>query len=80
MTSSCTEAVIIGGGPTESRPAGGSPNARVNYLIVEARCAARRSAYVLPNMTWSRQSRRFEPMSLSEYPFCQGDRGEIGPV
>jgi hypothetical protein len=28
--------------------------------------------------TWSRHSRRIEPMSLSEYPFCHGDRGEIG--
>src|SRR5215471_11001084 len=32
-----------------------------------------------PNTTtWSRQSRRIEPISLSAYPFCHGDRGEIG--
>src|SRR5262249_2037148 len=28
--------------------------------------------------TWSRQSRRIEPMSLSAYPFCHGDRAVIG--
>src|ERR1700737_2325003 len=27
---------------------------------------------------WSRHSRRTEPMSLSTYAFCQGDRGAIG--
>ena len=28
--------------------------------------------------TWSRQSRRIDPISLSAYPFCHGDRGVIG--
>src|SRR5450759_5258388 len=27
---------------------------------------------------WSRHSRRIEPMSLSTYAFCQGDRNAIG--
>src|SRR5476649_107111 len=27
---------------------------------------------------WSRHSRRIEPMSLSTYAFCHGDRGAIG--
>src|SRR6201996_6277026 len=29
-------------------------------------------------MTWSRHSRRTEPISLSAYPFCQGERGDVG--
>src|SRR5882757_7248376 len=29
-------------------------------------------------MTWSRHSRRIEPISLSAYPFCQGERGDVG--
>jgi hypothetical protein len=27
---------------------------------------------------WSRHSRRIEPIRRSAYPFCQGDRGEVG--
>ena len=27
-------------------------------------------------MTWSRHSLRTEPISLSAYPFCQGERGD----
>jgi hypothetical protein len=27
---------------------------------------------------WSRLSRRIDPISLSQYPFCQGDRNEVG--
>ena len=29
-------------------------------------------------MTWSRHSLRIEPISLSAYPFCQGERGDVG--
>ena len=28
--------------------------------------------------TWSRHSRRIEPISLSAHPFCQGERGDVG--
>jgi hypothetical protein len=28
--------------------------------------------------TWSRQSGRIEPIALSQYPFCHGDRGAVG--
>ena len=28
--------------------------------------------------TWSRHSLRIEPISLSAYPFCQGERGDVG--
>ena len=28
--------------------------------------------------TWSRHSRRIEPIALSQYPFCHGDRGAVG--
>jgi hypothetical protein len=32
-----------------------------------------------PNTTtWSRHSRRIEPISRSAYPFCHGDRGDVG--
>src|SRR5712675_1848749 len=32
-----------------------------------------------PNTTtWSRHSRRIEPISRSAYPFCQGERGDVG--
>src|ERR1700680_2823447 len=32
-----------------------------------------------PNTTtWSRHSLRIEPISLSAYPFCQGERGDVG--
>src|SRR5882762_6436302 len=32
-----------------------------------------------PNTTtWSRHSRRIEPISLSAYPFCHGERGAVG--
>jgi NAD(P)-dependent dehydrogenase (short-subunit alcohol dehydrogenase family) len=32
-----------------------------------------------PNTTtWSRHSRRIEPIVLSQYPFCHGDRGAVG--
>ena len=32
-----------------------------------------------PNTTtWSRHSRRIEPIALSQYPFCHGDRGAVG--
>src|ERR1700675_3710957 len=27
--------------------------------------------------TWSRHSRRIEPIALSQYPFCHGDRGAV---
>jgi hypothetical protein len=29
------------------------------------------------NATWSRHSRRIEPIALSQYPFCHGDRGAV---
>src|SRR5260370_39036170 len=29
-------------------------------------------------MTWSTHSLRIEPISLSAYPFCQGERGDVG--
>src|ERR1700723_1141589 len=32
----------------------------------------------LNTITWSRHSRRIEPISLSAYPFCQGERGDVG--
>src|SRR5260370_31445835 len=28
--------------------------------------------------TWSRHSRRIEPISLSAYAFCRGERGDVG--
>jgi alkyldihydroxyacetonephosphate synthase len=28
--------------------------------------------------TWSRHSRRIEPIAFSQYPFCHGDRGAVG--
>src|ERR1700730_14040544 len=32
-----------------------------------------------PNTTtWSRHSRRIEPIALSQCPFCHGDRGAVG--
>src|SRR5260370_15627328 len=32
-----------------------------------------------PNTTtWSRHSRRIEPISRSAYPFCHGERGDVG--
>jgi hypothetical protein len=27
---------------------------------------------------WSRHSRRIEPISLSAYAFCHGERGDVG--
>src|SRR5580692_1157048 len=32
----------------------------------------------LNTTTWSRHSLRIEPISLSAYPFCQGERGDVG--
>jgi hypothetical protein len=32
----------------------------------------------LNTIAWSRHSRRIEPISLSAYPFCQGERGDVG--
>jgi hypothetical protein len=31
-------------------------------------------------MTWSTHSLRIEPISLSAYPFCQGERGDVGRI
>ncbi len=29
-------------------------------------------------ITWSKQSRRIEPIARSQYPFCQGERAAVG--
>ena len=34
----------------------------------------------MKTMTWSRHSRRIEPISLSAYAFCHGERGDVDPV
>src|SRR5450756_157582 len=49
-------------------------------LIIVAAYAPRiRRRCASPNtIMWSRHSRRIEPMSLSTYAFCQGDRNAIG--
>jgi hypothetical protein len=33
---------------------------------------------VVKALTWSRHSLRIEPISLSAYPFCQEERGDVG--
>src|SRR5579859_1935901 len=37
----------------------------------------RRNPCSLKIITWSKHSRRIEPMSLSTYAFCQGERGAL---
>jgi hypothetical protein len=38
----------------------------------------RRNPVAFATMTWSRHSRRIEPMTRSTRPFCQGERGAVG--
>ena len=46
-----------------------------NWRKPRSRCRRCRS----PTTTiWSRHSRRIDPISLSQYPFCHGDRGAVG--
>src|SRR6476659_6582633 len=43
-----------------------------SYTTAGRRCRS-------PNTTtWSKHSRRIEPIALSQYPFCHGDRGAVG--
>src|SRR5258708_6345999 len=32
----------------------------------------------MPRAYWQSHSRRIEPIALSQYPFCHGDRGAVG--
>src|ERR1700747_3277671 len=50
------------------------------HFVVVAPVSSQQMAKVplAEHTTWSRHSRRIEPIALSQYPFCHGDRGAVG--
>jgi hypothetical protein len=64
-----------GAGAGPSPPAAARPRPRGEARRAPARSRDRRSP---KTTTWSRQSRRIDPMSLSAYPFCHGERAAVG--
>jgi len=63
-----------------AKPAHPSPriDACVPHYNIQIRQQHMSEVPLSEQTTWSRHSRRIEPISRSAYPFCHGERGDVG--